>query len=415
MTTTATPDAATSTRPVSDGAIDVVYPTRRDEAWRYAPHQLLGRLTFGPSAAPAGVLPAGVDEQIPALDGPLIVVVNGVINTEHSNLAGLPAGLIFSSLADAPADHAALVGAHFAPNVEVTDDAFATLNKTFGVDGAFVHVADGQALDAPIHIVHVATPDETQTASCAGVVVHVGSGSSATIVESCVGVGEQFGGMNTRTTIVLDDDATLDHILLQDVPSSQVHLSGVDATQNTGSTLRAKSFNLGASYGRVAYNVTMAGEGAHVELSGLYYGAGEQTLDQQITVIHAAKDCTSEQNYRGVLDDSSTGVFNGAIDVRPGADGTDAEQSNDNLLLSHRAEVNSQPRLEILADDVKCKHGATVGQLDDTAMYYMRTRGIAADEARRLLIAAFAEQAVDAIDIDAVSLWIKHRLGTPDA
>ena len=134
-------------------------------------------------------------------------------------------------------------------------------------------------------------------------------------------------------------------------------------------------------------------------------------LDQQVTVTHVAEDCTSRQTYRGVLDDESTGVFNGGIDVRPGADGTDAEQSNDNLLLSNRAEINTQPRLEILADEVACKHGATVGQLDETAMYYMRSRGIPADEARRLLINGFADQAVDDVGIETVRAWITHRLG----
>jgi Fe-S cluster assembly protein SufD len=143
----------------------------------------------------------------------------------------------------------------------------------------------------------------------------------------------------------------------------------------------------------------------------LFFGVGEQTLDQQITVVHAAKDCTSRQTFRGVLDDASTGVFNGGIDVCPGADGTDAEQSNDNLLLSDRAEANTQPRLEILADEVACKHGATVGQLDDTALYYLRSRGIDAAEARRLLINGFADEIVDDVGIEAVRTWITRRLG----
>jgi len=146
----------------------------------------------------------------------------------------------------------------------------------------------------------------------------------------------------------------------------------------------------------------------------LYFGSGDQTLDQQINVIHAAENCTSRQAFRGVLDDESTGVFNGAIEVRPGADGTDAAQSNDNLLLSNRAEANTQPRLEILADDVACKHGATVGQLDDEAMYYLRTRGIAVDEARRILINGFADQAVHDVGIEVLRTWIAQRLGHGD-
>ncbi|MDX2382032.1 MAG: Fe-S cluster assembly protein SufD, partial [Acidimicrobiia bacterium] len=208
----------------------------------------------------------------------------------------------------------------------------------------------------------------------------------------------------------LSDDATLEHVLLQDVPPAQVHLSRIDVTQHAGSTFKARSFNLGAAYGRIAYDVQLVGAGAHTDMSGLFFGFGDQVLDQQVTVTHGAEDCTSRQTYRGVLDDESTGVFNGGIDVRPGADGTDAEQSNDNLLLSNRAEINTQPRLEILADDVACKHGATVGQLDETAMYYMRSRGIPADEARRLLINGFADQAVDDVGIETVREWILDRL-----
>lgn len=390
------------------GAIE--YPTRRDEAWRYAPHDLLSRLSFGRPSASAGSVPSAVDGQIPALNGPRIVLVNGVVDDTGSSLVGLPDGLRLSALADASNDAVELVAAHFDPDSDAVADAFVALNKTFGVNGAFVEVAEGHQLDNPVHLVDLVIPDETHT-SCRGAVIHIGEGSSATIVETRIGLGTAFGGLNTRTTITLEANATLDHILLQDMPATQVHLSRVEVTQRAGSTLRARSFNLGALYGRVTYDVHLAGAGAHTDLSGLYFGSGEQTLDQQVTVVHAAKDCTSRQSYRGVLDDKSTGVFNGGIDVRPGADGTDAQQSNDNLLLSNRAEANTQPRLEILAHDVACKHGATVGQLDDTALYYLRTRGISATDARRLLISAFADQAVDDIGIDVLRTWIRDRLG----
>lgn len=407
------PDTSTSApREQSD---PIRYPTRRDEAWRYAPHDLLGQLSFGPPPASADTTPPAVGTQIPTLDGPLMVIVNGVVDETRSNMTTLPDGLRLSTLADAPTDPTGPVAAHFNRDVDTRADMFLTLNTTFGVNGAYVDVAEDHQLDAPIHIVNVVTPDETTNTSCTGVVIHLGDNSSATIVETRIGGNDAFGGSNTRTTITLDDNSTLDHIVLQDMPSTQIHLSRVEVTQRTKSTLRARSFNLGAIYGRLVYEVHLAGAEAHADLSGLYYGSGQQTLDQQITVIHTAKDCTSRQSYRGVLDDESTGVFNGGIDVRPGADGTDAQQSNDNLLLSNRAEANTQPRLEILADDVACKHGATVGQLDDTALYYLRTRGIPAADARRLLIDAFAHQVVDDISITAVRAWIKDRLGTADA
>lgn len=391
--------------------IDVIdHPTRRDEAWRYAPLGDLGRLSFGPPSESVPRVPAGVEEQIPALDGPRIVVVNGVVDDVRSDLTNLPDGLHLSTLADALNDQPEQLADHFDRATDDIADAFVALNMAFGRDGALIQVAKGHELHAPIHIVYVTIPDEMTNASCAGVVIHLGEGSSATIVETRIGGGSEFGGSNTRTTITLDDNASIDHIVLQDVPSTQIHLGRIEVTQGAGSKLRARSFNLGATYGRVGYDVHLAGERARADLSGVYFGTGDQTLDQQITVIHEAKNCVSRQTFRGILDNESTGVFNGGIDVRPGADGTDAEQSNDNLLLSNRAEANTQPRLEILADDVACKHGATVGQLDDEALYYLRTRGIPDAEAHRLLIRGFADQTVQAVDIKTLRTWITDRL-----
>jgi len=412
VTTTALPDSdpsAAARLDALDRIGEIGYPTRRDEAWRYAPHRQLGELSFGPPVEVTRAVP-DLDARIPELGGPRIVIVNGLVDLNRSDLAA-PDGLHVSTLADTLAERPEQVTTHFERSGDEITDAYLAVNIAFGNDGAVIDVADGVTVDVPIHIVDVEVPDTTANASCTGVVVHLGRGSSATVVETHLGVGRVFGGSNIRTTAELDDDATLEHVLLQDVPDTQIHLSRVDVTQGRRSTFRARSFNLGAAYGRVAYDVLLAGEGAHADMSGLYFGFGDQVLDQQVTVVHAAKDCTSRQSYRGVLDDSSTGVFNGGIDVRPGADGTDAEQSNDNLLLSNRAEVNTQPRLEILADEVACKHGATVGQLDETAMYYMRSRGIAADEARRLLINGFADQVVDDVGIAAVRTWLTHRLG----
>lgn len=389
---------------------EATLPTRRDEAWRYAPHKRLADLTFGRTSAPTEV-PAEVDAQIPEIDGPRIVLVNGVVDAGRSDLGTLSEGLTCLTLADAMVQHPDKVADHFSPGLGQTADAFVANNIAFGDDGAFVEIADDQVVSTPIHIVDISIPEADINTSCGGVIVHVGNRSTATVVETYIGAGEHFGGSNIRTTVTLGEGAVLDHVILQDVPSSHVLLSNVGVTLQTGAEFRTRSFNLGGSYGRFGYDVHLAGAGARADLSGLYFGLGDQTLDHQITVIHGAKDCTSRQSYRGVLDEASTGVFSGGIDVRPGADGTDAEQSNDNLVLSDRAEVNTQPRLEILADDVACVHGATVGQLDETALYYMRSRGIPGGEARRLLINGFADQAVDEVPIESVRRWIAERLG----
>ncbi len=392
----------------------LTYPTKRDEGWRYAPHDVLRQLSFGPPAASTPPLPPALGAKIPALNGPRIVLLNGVVDPALSDFGALPAGLHLSTFVDARREQPELLASHLDNNVGLSADTFTALNIAFGQNGAVVHVASGHTIEVPVQIVDIALPDETGGASCSGVVIHLDDGASATVVETRIGGGD-FGGSNTRTTITLGAQASLDHIVLQDVASTQVHLGHVDATQGAGSVLRAHLFNLGARYGRVGYDVCLAGEGARAELTGLYFGIGNQTLDQQVTVVHGAPDCTSRQSFRGILDDESTGVFNGGIDVRPGADGTDAEQSNDNLLLSDRAEANTQPRLEILADDVVCKHGATVGQLDSNALYYLRTRGIPEAEARRLLIGGFADQAVDTVDNEILRTWITERLRRHDA
>ncbi len=384
-------------------------PDKRDEAWRYAPHKALGQLTFG-LPTDLDVMPADVDDQIPDIDGPRLVIVNGVIDPERTSLDGVPDGVQLLSLADAPAD---MVAGALERQHEGAEDAFSIINRAYGTGGALLQI-DGHP-DEAIHIVDVAVPGGPHNASSTRVVINMAPGSSATVVETRIGSGDTFGGSNVRTEISLAADASLEHIILQDLPATQIHLGRVDVIQAAGSTLRARLFNLGSDYGRVAYHVHLTGEGAHADLSGLYFGFGNQTLDQQITVVHDAKDCTSRQSYRGVLDDSSTGVWNGSVDVRPGADGTDSEQSNDNLLLSRQAEVNTMPRLEILADEVSCQHGATVGQLDEEALYYLRSRGIPKSEASRLLINGFADQMTENIESKAVRTWITARLGHLDA
>lgn len=389
----------------------MAYPTKRDEAWRYAPHGLLAELVFGPSMEPQGDAFAVLEDQLPALAGPCIVIVNGVVDTQRSRFAAVP-GLVVSTLGEAILRDSPLAADH--RDLDASADGFSLANVEHGVDGAVVDVAPRVHLDEAVHIVDIADPRPGRGASCTGVVIHLGAGATATVVETRVGRGAGFGGSNVRTTVSLEEGAELEHIVLQDLPVAQVHLSRVEVTQAAGSSYRSRSFNLGAAYGRLAYEVHLEGPGAHADLSGLYFGTGDQTLDQQITVVHEVEGCTSRQSFRGVLDDRSVGVFNGGIDVRPGADGSDAAQTNDNLLLSDRAEANTQPRLEILADDVTCTHGATVGQLDDTALYYLRSRGIPADAARHILIDAFADQVVDDIGIEAVRTWITARLGRND-
>lgn len=403
MTTTAAP----SERAHAVGS--VALPTRRDEAWRYAPHAALGRLEFVAGDDADVEVPADLDSRIPDVDGPLVVMVNGRVDPGRSRLGGT-SGCAVTRFADATGAAAEELARHR----EAVVDGYAVINAALGVDGVIVEVADGVECAEPVHVVDVVAPTSEHRATSFGVVVLVGADASTTLVETKIGGNESSGGSNSSTSIVLSERAECDHLVLQDLAAEQIALHRTTVRQAADSRYDAQTFNLGGEYGRLAFDVELAGEGSAADLSGLYFGFGSQSLDQQITVVHAAKDCSSRQSFRGVLDDESTGIFNGGIDVRPGADGTDAQQSNDNLLLSRRAEVNTQPRLEILADEVKCSHGATVGQLDETALYYLRSRGIPEDQARRLLIAGFARQVVDDVPIEAVRQWVTSRLGHDD-
>ena len=389
----------------------VTLPTRRDEAWRYAPHRTLAELSFGPSSGAVASVPTDVVDGAPESDGLLVVVINGIVDLGRSRLE--------RSAETTVGSRAESFGSGSAPTWPDVDtgsssDAYVSLNVAYGVDGAVIDIGPGAHVVVPIHVVDITTPASPGSMSCTSTHIHLGAGSTATVIETRLGKGTSTGGSNVRTTVSLDDGAELEHIVLQDLPTSQVHLGRVEVHQAANTTFRSRSFNLGASYGRLEYHVTLSGPAAHADLAGLFIGTGNQVLDQQINVVHAAENCTSRQTFRGVLDDDSTGVFNGGIDVRRGADGTDASQSNDNLLLSTRAEINTQPRLEILADEVSCTHGATVGRLDDTALYYLRSRGIAAEEARRLLIRGFADHVADQVGPEHVRAWISNRRGHTD-
>jgi len=243
---TAAPAAVVPTVAGRTVALDWVeangYPTKRHDAWRYAPHQQLTALSFGPPVTLASSVP-DLEAQIPVLDGPRIVVVNGVVDVELSSMTG-PAGLHLSSLLDARREQPERISSHFDRGDSQITDAYMALNLAFGGDGAVVLIDDDVVLDVPIHIVDIEVPDETRNASCTGVVIELGARSSATVVETRIGVGAEFGGSNIRTTITLGNAASLEHVLLQDVPPSHVHLSSVDVHQAADSRFLARSFNL---------------------------------------------------------------------------------------------------------------------------------------------------------------------------
>jgi Fe-S cluster assembly protein SufD len=311
-------------------------------------------------------------------------------------LSALPAGVTVSNLAKAPDN---LVGKHLATQADHLDHTFTALNTANVNDGAFVFIPRDKAVEAPIHLLFVSTENAL---SHPRALILAEENSSATVIESYVSLHEAVSFSNAVTEVVTQADAVLDHYRLQLESESAFHIGTTQVAQARGSRYASYAVSLGAAIARHDMNIKLNDERTETELDGLYVATGEQHCDNHSTIDHAFPHCASKQLYKGILDDKARGVFNGIVYVREGAVQTDAQQLNKNLLLSAHAHVDTKPQLEIFADDVKCAHGATVGQLEDEQLFYLAARGISTERARALLTYGFAEDVISKIKIASV-------------
>jgi Fe-S cluster assembly protein SufD len=385
-------------------------PTTALEDWRFTPTRTLEELQFaaaGAAPAPAGLLESA-RERIG--DAHAAVFVNGRLHFGVSRLGGLPAGVRIDSLhrvlADTPERAAGRLGALVGPK----RGAFAALNLALAVDGAFVVLAPGARLERPLHLVFAHVGSDVPTALHPRVFLHAGEGSHARVVEHHVGLAGSAGMINSATELWLDRAASLEHVLLQELPQQDFFFSALGVAQEAQSRFRGSSLALGGALARVELDVRLQGEEARADLAGLYLALGSQLLDHHVGVDHAVPRTTSRQLYKGVLGERSRGVFHGRVHVRPHAQKSDAVQTNRALLLTNAAQIDTKPQLEIYADDVKCSHGASVGQLDEGQLFYLRARGIPEPEARRLLTAAFAREAIEGIGMPALVQSLERQL-----
>ncbi len=376
------------------------FPTRKDEDWKYTRLDPILAVPFEAATAGSGhgVSTAQIDTAAVDLGGPRLVFVNGHFVAELSRLTGLPPGAEVTNLATVLAAAPERLEPFFA-HTPGAHHAFAAFNDVLAEDGAFVHLAPGTSVAEPIQFVFFSDTAGFDLMSSPRSVILAEAGSTATIVETYAGIDGDVYCTNAVTEVVLGDGARIEHYKVQDEPVTAFHLALLDVRQGRNSRFSSHSIMLGARIARHEIRVLFEDDGAEVSLDGIYLPQGEQLHDNTIFVDHVATNCTSHQLYKGVLDGRGHGVFNGHIMVRHGADGTDANQNNKNLILSDRAEVDTRPRLEIYTDDVKCTHGAAVGQLDDEALLYLRARGIPLEEARGLLIYAFVHEMVDRIEL----------------
>jgi Fe-S cluster assembly protein SufD len=378
------------------------FPTRKDEDWRYTPLGPLLGVPFERSKAAAGrrVSPAAIDRSSSDASIARLTFVNGFFAPHLSSLTGLPAGVTVTNLAAALAAGGGGLETFFCPVPGENGHAFDGINTALAEDGAVIRVAPGTLVDGLIELLFYADGDGIPVMANPRSMIVAGEGSRLTVVETYIGPVGSPTCTNAVTQVVVARGATVQHYKVQDEPDTGFHLGLLDVRQGPVSRFSSLSLALGSRMARHQVRVRLEGEGAHTTVNGLYLPDGDRHHDNPVLVVHAAPRCTSRQLYKGIAADRGHGVFNGRIVVLPAAPGTDASQTNQNLLLSDHAEIDTRPRLEILTDDVKCTHGATVGALDPDAIFYLRSRGVPLEQAKVMLTAAFAGQMLDTIAPD---------------
>lgn len=376
------------------------FPTLQDEDWRFTNVAPIARLPFKPVLEPTrdGVTVKGLGHfTFAGLAGSKLVFVNGHFAPELSSTAKLAEGVKVMSLAEAIAKDPVQVEQHLFRYARSDASAFTALNTAFFKDGAFIYVPAGQTVPEPIQLLYVSTAKEDGTTAHVRNLIVAERGSQVTIAKSYVCLNDAAYFTNSVTELVAGDNAVVEHLKLQDESQRAFHIATVAAHFGRASNVVTHSIALGAKLSRTNIYAHLAGEGLECILNGLYLTRGEQLADHYMVVEHAQPHCASHEYFNGILADKSKGVFHGRILVRPGAQKTDAKQTHKNLLLSDDATADTKPQLEIYADDVKCTHGATIGQLNDESIFYLRARCIGLEQARRMLIHAFAGEIIDRV------------------
>ncbi|MEI7812672.1 MAG: Fe-S cluster assembly protein SufD [Ignavibacteria bacterium] len=393
------------------------FPAVSNEEWKYTNIKPILKVNFKPAQLAdktTGMFPAINSNTvklflIPELKVNLIVFVNGVYNSELSNIPSELTGIKIESLADILKGGSDFITEKIIPESKI-NDGFAALNKAFTSDGAIVTVADNAVIDEPVHLMFLSGSDSENLLVQPHNYIFAGRNSRVKIIESFHSISENANLINSLSEIFIEENARITHYKIQNdsADSGQVNRTQVYQQRSSVFTSFAITFD-GALVRNDIYTV-FQGEGGESHLYGLYLANGKSHIDNHTMIDHAAARCQSNEFYKGILDDHARGVFNGKVMVRRDAQKTLAYQSNKNLLLSKFARVDTKPQLEIFADDVKCSHGATVGQLNDESVFYLRSRGIGADMARSILINAFASDIIDQIDIEPLREYLNNKI-----
>ena len=391
----------------------VGFPSIHDEDWRFTSVSALARTPF--RLARKGVVQFTVSDiaEWRMKDAAArMVFVDGCFAPSLSTWGALPEGVTVNSLGKEIAHRPEKVAAHLGRYLDIQRDPFCALNTAFAEDGACVHVSRGVVMEQPVHLLFLSTATGAPAMTHPRNLIVVEDEGQATIVEDYVSFGAQGLTLsNAATELVAGGNATVAHIMIEREHLDACNISTLRIEQARSANVSSHSLLLGGGLVRNNVHPVLAGEGGECLINGLFIGSGRQHLDNYMLVEHAKPHCSSRQFYNGILDEFSHGVFHGRIIVHKNAQKTDAKQTNRNLLLSDNAQIDTKPQLEIYADDVKCTHGATIGQIEEDALFYLRSRGIGEVEARSLLLQAFAGECLDRMTPGAARDYAKGAAG----
>jgi Fe-S cluster assembly protein SufD len=378
----------------------VGFPTTREEAWRFTDIAPLAGTPFGPPQPSGAGAPSQVVESI--LGGPSalrLVFVDGAYDAALSSLSGIPSGVRLGSLGDALRADGDLLAGHVGRYARIEQNPFTALNTAFLQDGGLVHVGPGVSVEQPIYLLFLTSSAGRESLIHPRSLLVLEPGATAAVVETYAALDGGQYLTNSVTELVLAEGARAHHLRIQRESDAAFHMATSQTYQGKDSRLLSCSVALGSALSRHDVNAVLDGTGAELLLNGLSVLAGRQHVDHHTTIEHARPHCESHELFNGIFADHARGVFTGRIIVRPGAQQTDSKQTNNNVLLSEAARADSQPQLEIYADDVKCTHGATIGPLDPNALFYLQTRGVDARDARQLLTYGFAADVVSRLEV----------------
>ncbi len=386
------------------------FPGPREEEWKYTSLRPLAKRAFRLSpSAPVDVPRERIEEAaFPGLDCHRLVFVNGVFAPALSDACPSSGGVRVESLADVLSRSVASAAEGLAHHADLDAHRFAALNTAFLRDGAYIHASRNAGSGKPIYLLFVSTPSADPIVSHPRVLITAESGAKLMVIEHFIGLDDAANFTNTVTELNVGPGACVEHYKIQDESRRGFHIGGLHVQQDRDSRVHSHHIDLGGYLSRNDIQVNLDGEGAEVTLNGLYLAGSRQHMDSHTRIDHLKPNTRSSEDYRGVLKDRARAVFNGKIRVHQDAQKIEANQSNRNLLLSDEAEIDTKPELEIYADDVKCTHGATIGQLDEDALFYLRSRGIGEDMARGLLTFAFADGVIARIGLEPIRRYLEH-------